>query len=1197
MSTPTIYALLVGIDEYAAPQIRSLHGCVNDISSFENFLYERVAGTSYHLDVLPLTNEQATYKGIINGFRSHLSKANATDVALFYYCGHGSQEPAPEIFWHLEPDRLNETLVCYDSRTPNHYDLSDKELGKLIAEVAAKDPHIVVILDSCHSGTATRDDVTSTVSIRRAITDQRERPLDTYTTFTAAELDTFTASTGTSEQNWVALPAGKHIVLSACYDSETAKELSIDGQSRGIFSYALLKTLRQSGHSLTYRDLFKKVEMLVKNRVQNQTPQVEATASNDLDRPFLGGAINRSSYFTLAYSGDKGNWTIDGGSVHGIPLTTTPETTRLAIFPLTSTADELSKLDKALAMAEISMVLPQASVVSIKAADEGSLVNDETYKAIVISIPIQRLGVVLEGDRAGLALVEDALAQSGGGGQPSLYLQLVTEPSLAQLRVLARTNSYAITHPYSSRPLTIDVSGYDSEQALIVVRRLEHIARWSTVAELENPGSSLDGAVRLEIYGVTGAPGVRSQSDQSQQTEVFPDNANIRLEYRYNQTRQRWEPPAYKIRLVNTTSRTMFCTLAFLSEEFGIDTNSYFRGGTVRIEPKTTVESQGEVWANEGMPIPSEIPADLLKQGMTEYQDQYKLIISTEPFDATLLEQDELDIPLALRDIRTNFPTSLDKLLSNVRARKPIKAGLCDEYVDWATSEASITIVHPGMSVALPKPGDEPRELLNNGAVIVSLASHPALEGRVRLTTLPHMSRDLGTQAQPALLRDMPQDTFLYQFTTSRSNDPGLSVIELLDVVNYQAVTPEAPLLLNIITIESRDTVLRSDTALLPYAFDGEFFLPLGHSVRTADGFQVVLRHLPPPILANDSSDLEIGDRSLTGSIRILLQTVIRRRLGKPERYPLLRSATVSDDGIVSYEDNTKVIAEQVAAAQRIVLYIHGIIGDTTGMVASSRPINFPETGALKSVVDHYDLILAFDYENLQTSIETTATKLRERLAAVGLKPGHHTQFHIIAHSMGGLVSRWFIEQLGGKDVVQHLVLLGTPNGGSPWPVYQDLGTILLGLGLNMAPELGWTAQILSGLVSLIEHVDVTLDQMHPTSTFLSGMAENADPKIPYTVIAGNTSLIPRLQSPEAHKRFHRLIQRLTQAFSQETLHRLASLAFDDQPNDIAVAVSSVRNISPRSKEPIRFIEVPCDHLTYFSTQVSLESMIPNGVI
>ena len=104
-----------------------------------------------------------------------------------------------------------------------------------------------------------------------------------------------------------------------------------------------------------------------------------------------------------------------------------------------------------------------------------------------------------------------------------------------------------------------------------------------------------------------------------------------------------------------------------------------------------------------------------------------------------------------------------------------------------------------------------------------------------------------------------------------------------------------------------------------------------------------------------------------------------------------------------------------VAAADHILVCIHGIIGDTRGMAAGVLAGN-PK-----------DLVLTFDYENINTTIEENAQLLKNRLAAVGLAAGHGKTVRIVAHSMGGLISRWFIEQLGGNEVVQSLVALGTP--------------------------------------------------------------------------------------------------------------------------------------------------------------------------
>jgi hypothetical protein len=70
-------------------------------------------------------------------------------------------------------------LYCYDSSLPDHKHLADKELAKLIAEVADKNPHICVILDCCHSGSGTKDPLQD-VSARQAPADERPRSLDSY---------------------------------------------------------------------------------------------------------------------------------------------------------------------------------------------------------------------------------------------------------------------------------------------------------------------------------------------------------------------------------------------------------------------------------------------------------------------------------------------------------------------------------------------------------------------------------------------------------------------------------------------------------------------------------------------------------------------------------------------------------------------------------------------------------------------------------------------------------------------------------------------------------------------------------------------------------------------------------------------------------------------------------------------------------
>ncbi|MEI6064631.1 MAG: caspase family protein, partial [Pseudanabaena sp. ELA748] len=313
--TENIYALLVGINQYEpTSKVNPLRGCVNDVQTMKAYLEERIS-KEINCEIKTLINEQATYDAIVDGFRNHLSKAKSDrDTILFCYSGHGSQEPAPEAFWHLEPDRKNETLVCFDSRTPKGKDLADKELAYLIGELAKQNPHIVVILDCCHSGSGTRDPF-QLAEERRIPESTKFRPLDSYL-FPDTQLD---------------FPRGKHMVLSACRDYQTAKEFK-DGDDidRGAFSHFLTEALKRSNGNVSYRDLFQETNALIRGNISDQSPQMEG---DDSDLPFLGaGSVTeREHYFTASYDPKQG-WIIDGGAVHGVATPTNGQFTRLALF-------------------------------------------------------------------------------------------------------------------------------------------------------------------------------------------------------------------------------------------------------------------------------------------------------------------------------------------------------------------------------------------------------------------------------------------------------------------------------------------------------------------------------------------------------------------------------------------------------------------------------------------------------------------------------------------------------------------------------------------------------------------------------------------------------------------------------------------------------------------------------------------------
>lgn len=662
--TCNIYALLAGIDAYAYP-VPPLQGCVNDIKAIEEYLQGRVAQDNYQLHLRTLINQEATRQGIIAGFQQHLCQAQREDIALFYYAGHGSQEQAPQEFWNTEPDHLDETIVCYDSRSPGGWDLADRELGKLIEEVAQNNPHTLIIMDCCHSGSGTRGELDLDVAVRKAPVDQRKRPLDSFIV-TPSEIKPVSAVSESrslqTHSRWTSAP-GKYIFLSACRDRELAKEYNAQGTKRGVFSYFLIDTLKKTNGSLTYRDLFKRTNALVRSKVTAQSPQIRTQVSTDLEQPFLGGAISiHPAYFTVSYQPNYG-WVIDGGAVHGIASGKNNQTTELAIFPFDTPVEHLFQLRKAIATAQITQVSPQLSQIAVE-----NLQPETTYKAIITSLPLPPKGVWLTGETAGLELVRQALQQHS-----SFYIAEVPNPEAAEWQLIARENQYIITRPVDDRPLVTSLAPYSETNGSQIIQRLEHLTRWTNIVELASPATSripADG-VQMSIY----------QSDQ----ELTATDICLS----YYQENGKWHQPTFKIKLTNTSNLPLYCALLDLTDRYEVSAELLATGG-VWLEPGQ------EAWALDGKAIYSTVAPELWKQGITKAQDILKLIVSTAEFDATLLEQDKLDVPTRAINTPKRGKGTLNRLMSRVKTRGFSSQAETEEvYDDWVASQITITTVRP----------------------------------------------------------------------------------------------------------------------------------------------------------------------------------------------------------------------------------------------------------------------------------------------------------------------------------------------------------------------------------------------------------------------------------------------------------------------------------------------------------------------
>ena len=761
--TRNLYALLVGINKYdEQSHIPELKGCLNDIQGMQTYLDSRIDKNEFGLRLQILTNDQATRRGIIDGFRQHLAQATAEDIVLFYYAGYGSKATAPKDFWpvtQLTPhSRQLETLVCYDSRMDDaHWDLARIELDQLIAEVTQNGTHITAILDSsCASPTASRSTGNPTAA-RSLAPDQRLRSIDSF--IVSPEVARNRALQNQALQNQAlqnqalqnqalqsrnrkhalaptraniprqnTLP--KTVTLSAASGLSSAHEYFGAAQPKGAFSHFLQQSLAQTNGPLSCLDLLRRTQALLLSSLPSQQPDIQASpgagsASLDqpLDQPFLMGAIAPyPPYFTVSHHPEDG-WIIDGGIAHGLsaPLSqASRETTQLALFPYYTQPDQMEHVAEAIAQANITGVYARFS--KIESAGLKAAKATDIFKAVVTKTSLPLCKVRVEGDTAGVKLLTEAIATASLKQQPAQdvqplvhyvhYVQLVSASEGAAIKVRASEGAYQIMPPECDRPWMPPICGYSNQNADTIVKALEHIARWKTIVELANPANSqIQGTVKLKIY--TGA-----EPDKEAATEIT--DAQIRLTYQpaesaltdsksAGQPAPSWTPERFRIKLHNTSNQPLYCALFYI--------NDRFRAASIKPDSEHSIvqlQPNQEMWFADGAALNSSVPDSLWQQGITECQESLKLIACTHPFDPLLLNLSELEINQS-----TNQPTgdakppgsqaatqppqggSLNRLMYQVHSRNPITTEPAAAYDDWITNQITFTFVRPLLPVAL----------------------------------------------------------------------------------------------------------------------------------------------------------------------------------------------------------------------------------------------------------------------------------------------------------------------------------------------------------------------------------------------------------------------------------------------------------------------------------------------------------------
>ncbi len=114
------------------------------------------------------------------------------------------------------------------------------------------------------------------------------------------------------------------------------------------------------------------------------------------------------------------------------------------------------------------------------------------------------------------------------------------------------------------------------------------------------------------------------------------------------------------------------------------------------------------------------------------------------------------------------------------------------------------------------------------------------------------------------------------------------------------------------------------------------------------------------------------------------------------------------------------LVVTDVEAAGTPILLVHGIMDNRSVFTVFRRTLRRRGFGVVHAV--NYSLFTG-DIRDAAHELRTHVERLRERTGA--------DKVHIVGHSLGGMIARYYVQRMGGSDVVDTLVTLGSPHGGT----------------------------------------------------------------------------------------------------------------------------------------------------------------------
>jgi metacaspase-1 len=291
-----IRAVLVGIDEYESPDVRSLQGCVNDVALVRSLLKEYFEVPN--ADIRVVVNRRATKAAILHRLRDMISRAEPGDVLVFYYSGHGSQvrdRDGDEL-----TDGLDEIICPYDMDWDRRTYILDDELDEIFG-VLPPEVLLEAFFDCCFWGADARglEPAPRPEFLRRDVR-YLPPPFDIAARAEGddrVEIHQLRASEAFAERN---------VMWGASQEGQPAAEDYMDGRPNGIFTYWGCRFIAEhieqvASFNYTREQLLQDVRAYLHTLGYAQTPELSAPSDLRAATPLLPG----------------GSWVEVGGGTYG----------------------------------------------------------------------------------------------------------------------------------------------------------------------------------------------------------------------------------------------------------------------------------------------------------------------------------------------------------------------------------------------------------------------------------------------------------------------------------------------------------------------------------------------------------------------------------------------------------------------------------------------------------------------------------------------------------------------------------------------------------------------------------------------------------------------------------------------------------------------------------------------------------------